>query len=117
MSSDHSMDRLDFRSIECHITFFGQRTEKSLVGTADACWIAELNCKQFKEIAMVNFNQKNPNPEQTLRVDCASVLHASQVIQSNWTPDERLERGVLARKQTLKLLELVFGTTSIGCNP
>jgi len=59
---------------------------------------------------MVTFTCSNPNPQHTERVDCASILHASQAIQRNWTPEEKLKRAALANKQTLKLIELVFGS-------
>jgi len=59
---------------------------------------------------MVTFTCSNLNPQYAEGVDCASILHASQAIQRNWTPEEKLKRAALANKQTLKLIELVFGS-------
>lgn len=60
---------------------------------------------------MVKFTRANRTPQDTEEVEWALALIASQAIQRNWTSEERLERAALAKKQTLKLLELVFGNT------
>jgi hypothetical protein len=39
-----------------------------------------------------------------------SVQRASQKIRSNWTAQQRKERAAMAEKQTMRLVELLFGS-------
>ena len=63
---------------------------------------------------MVTFTRFYRNPKHILPVDCATVLQASQAIQRNWTSEERMQRAALAKMQTLKLIELIFGSTYVS---
>jgi len=66
---------------------------------------------------MVTFTLANQNPQNCVEINPSFVLQASRAIQRNWTTEERTQRVALAKKQTLRLMELVFGSDSFNVGP
>jgi len=56
-------------------------------------------------------NQDSQDPRQLNRTE---VLDATRAIRQSWTNEEKLHRAAMAKKQTLKLIELVLGNAFVS---